>query len=206
LEGTLLERQGPRLTINVGGVGYGVTATAGAADAAGQPGDRARLWIRTYVREDALRLFGFARSAEREAFDLLMGVPGVGPVICLAMLSELSLGELVQAVSIGDAKRLTVVKGVGNKVAEKILLELKSKAKMEALTACLTPEERHDAAHAAPEAPLSEAAVDAIAALEALDVPSAQARKAVARALEVLGLDASAQALVKEGLRHRRAV
>ena len=190
--------------VDAGGVGYGVSATRGTAEAAGAIGAEVALWIRTYVREETLRLYGFSRRQERDAFDLLLTIPGVGPSLCLAILSDLAIGELVQAVVAGDAKRLTSVKGIGKKVAEKILLELKSKNKMEALAACLTPQEHRDAL-AAPILAGS-AALDAVAALEALDVTPTQARKAIAKALEILGADAPTEALVREGLRHRRTI
>jgi Holliday junction DNA helicase RuvA len=200
LDGILLERHEQRLVLGVGGVGYGVTVSARTAATLGAVGQPARLWVRTFVREDVLRLYGFARPAERDAFDLLLGISGVGPAICLALLSEMSVGDILQAAVAGDARRFTRVKGIGKKLAEKILLELKGKTVE--LAACLTPEEHH-AAIGGPEL-AGVAARDAVAALEALDVPLAQARRAVAKALEILGAETTTEALVKEGLRHRR--
>jgi Holliday junction DNA helicase RuvA len=202
LEGVLLERQGNRLVVDVGGVGYGLSVSARTAGAVGATGGRVRLWVRTFVREEILRLYGFARRSERDAFDLLLGIPGVGPGICLALLSEMGIGEILQAALTGDAKRLTRVKGIGKKVAEKMLLELKGKT--DELAACLSPEEQQEAAAAGEPVLAGGAAHDAVAALEALDVPPAQARRAVAKAVTILGEDAGVEELVREGLRHRR--
>jgi Holliday junction DNA helicase RuvA len=205
LKGTLLRRQGNALIVDVGGVGYGVTAPGRIAAALGPTGAEVMLWVRTWVREDALRLYGFARIEERDAFDLLLGVPGVGPGICLAILSELTVGELLQAALSGDTRRLTGVKGIGKKSAEKILHDLKDKT--DDLAACLSPGEAAEAAAGAAAPPPAEGAVaDAVAALETLDVPLATARKAVAKAVELLGPDAPVEALVREALRHRKTV
>ncbi|MEN6624878.1 MAG: Holliday junction branch migration protein RuvA [Candidatus Sumerlaeia bacterium] len=199
--GKLLARNGNHLVIDVGGVGYGVTVPTMAADGVGPVGSEARLWVRTYVREDALRLYGFAQHFERAAFDEIMDVSGVGPSAALALLSNLTVGEIVQAVLTGDATRFKKVKGIGQKMAEKLILELKGKA--DRLAADLPAEARVEA----PEpGPTGEAARDAIAALEALDVRPVQARRAVTLAIEALGPDAGVEELVREGLKYRRSV
>jgi Holliday junction DNA helicase RuvA len=187
--------------VEVGGVGYGLSVPATTAGALGQPGSQAALWVRTYVREDTLRLFGFATRHEREVFDIFLGLSGVGPGTGLAILSALSVREILQATMAGDAARFKAVKGIGQKMAEKLILELKGKTGR--LAAGLTPEQAREAAAGEP-ALATDAARDAVAGLEGLDVRPAQARRAVALALEALGAEASAEALVREGLKYRR--
>lgn len=201
LRGILLEKSDGHLVVDVGGVGYGLSVSETTAKAAGEPGGEAALWVRTYVREDTLRLFGFATRHEREVFDVFLTISGIGPGAGLSILSALTVADIVQATLSGDISKFKAVKGVGPKTAEKLILELKSKVKR--LAAGLTPEERTDAAMAEAALP-TEAARDAVAALEALDVRPAQARKAIALALEALGADAPVQALVREGLKYRR--
>ncbi len=198
LHGKLLARHGNHLIVDVGGVGYGVTVPATAAEGL-DGGGEVRLWVRTYVREDALRLYGFAQHYERAAFDEIMEVPGVGPTVALTLLSSMGVGEIVQAAMLGDAARFKKIKGIGQKMAEKIVLELKGR--VEKLAAGLPAEAREAAAE---PGPAGEAARDAVAALEALEVRPQQARRAVTLALEALGPDASVEELVREGLKYRR--
>lgn len=200
LRGILLERADGHLVVDVGGIGYGLSVPETTARTVGETGGEVALWVRTYVREDTLRLFGFATHHEREVFDIFMGLSGIGPVIGLAILSRLTVPELIQATLAGDVARFKTVKGVGQKMAEKLILELKSKTAR--LAAGLTPEERQEAS--AEMVPLTEAAQDAVAALETLDVRPVQARRAIGLALEALGPDATVEALVREGLKYRR--
>jgi len=201
LRGVLLERTDGHLVVEVGGVGYGLSVPATTAGALGQPGSQAALWVRTYVREDTLRLFGFATRHEREVFDIFLGLSGVGPGTGLAILSALSVREILQATMAGDAARFKAVKGIGQKMAEKLILELKGKTGR--LAAGLTPEQAREAAAGEP-ALATDAARDAVAGLEGLDVRPAQARRAVVLAVEALGVEASVEALVREGLKYRR--
>lgn len=201
LRGTLLEKDDHHLVLEVGGVGYGLSVPAPTSRAAGEIGGEARLWVRTYVREDTLRLFGFATRQERQVFDIILGFSGIGPSIGLALLSDLSIAEIVNAAAAGNAGPFRKVKGIGPKLADKLLLELKSHVGK--LAAGLPPAAAGQAA-AAPEL-ATDAARDAVAALEALDVRPAQAARAIAIALENLGPGAGTAALVREGLKHRHA-
>ncbi|HOE95264.1 MAG TPA: Holliday junction branch migration protein RuvA [Candidatus Sumerlaeota bacterium] len=201
LRGILLERQADHVVVDVGGVGYGVAVPASTAQTLGDAGSQVALWVRTYVREDILRLYGFKTRHERDVFDIFLGLSGVGPGTGLALLSSLTVAQIIQAAAAGDAARFKKVKGIGQKMAEKLVLELKGR--VDRLVAGLPEELAREAT--AEAAPLSDNARDAVAALEALDVRPQQARRAVVLALEALGEDASVQQLVREGLKHRRA-
>jgi Holliday junction DNA helicase RuvA len=127
LEGEVAERSGGRVVIAVGGVGYDVQVPASTLASLPPVGRRARVHTRLVVRDDAMTLFGFASTDERELFDLLVTVNGIGPKVALSFLSVLSPDALRRAVSAGDVAALTVVPGVGKKVAQRVVLDLKDR-------------------------------------------------------------------------------
>jgi holliday junction DNA helicase RuvA len=126
LRGRLVEVLPDGAVIDVGGVGYRVFLTPKAL-AALPRGEDVVVHTVTYVREDALSLYGFLSAEERQAFELLLGASGVGPKLALALLSVHSPDALRRAVSAGDADALTLVPGIGRKGAARLLLELKGK-------------------------------------------------------------------------------
>jgi len=127
LEGTLVEKGGDRVVLAAGGVGYEVLVPAQALARLPATGRVARVYTRLQVRDDAMVLYGFASVDERAAFDLLVSVSGVGPKMALAVLSLLSPDSLRRAVTAGDLDALTLVPGVGKKVAGRIVLDLKDR-------------------------------------------------------------------------------
>lgn len=116
--------------IECGGVGFELNITAYTA-AGLKIGETATLYIKEQVREDAFELFGFGQREERRCFEMLLGVSGVGPKAALAILSAVSPEGLAMAVISGDEKALTAAQGVGKKIAQRILLELKDKMSKE---------------------------------------------------------------------------
>jgi holliday junction DNA helicase RuvA len=114
------------LVLDVGGVGYRLLATPAAVRKA-DDADEVVLETHLHVREDALQLFGFADAAERELFELLLGVNGVGPKVALAIVSGYSPGELKQAIVREDAALFETIPGIGRKTAQRVVLELKEK-------------------------------------------------------------------------------
>jgi holliday junction DNA helicase RuvA len=127
LEGEVAERSGGRVVIAVGGVGYDVQVPASTLASLPPVGRRARVHTRMVVRDDAMTLFGFGSTDERELFDLLVTVNGIGPKVALSFLSVLSPDAFRRAVSAGDVAALTVVPGVGRKVAQRVVLDLKDR-------------------------------------------------------------------------------
>ena len=114
--------------LDVGGVGYQVHCSSRTLQALPSPGEAAVLSIETYVREDQIKLFGFRSDLEREWFRLLQTVQGVGAKVALAVLSTLPPAELANAIALRDKAAVTRTPGVGPKVAERIVSELKDKA------------------------------------------------------------------------------
>lgn len=124
LRGRAVARRKDGLVLDVGGVGYLVHATPRAL-ARAEGGGEVTLETYLHVREDLLQLFGFADSAERELFEQLLTVSGVGPKVALAIVSASTPAELRRAIARGDAARLEAIPGVGKKTAQRVVLELK---------------------------------------------------------------------------------
>jgi Holliday junction DNA helicase RuvA len=123
LRGRIAGRAGAGLIVDVNGVGYLVNATPSAQ----RLGDgEVTIEIHTVVREDALQLFGFATADERQLFELLLGVNGVGPKVALAILSGSTPAELRRAIARDDVKRFQAIPGIGLKTAQRVVLELKA--------------------------------------------------------------------------------
>jgi holliday junction DNA helicase RuvA len=126
LRGEVLTRSQSGVVIDVGGVGYLVNPTASALRKAERVGE---VVLETYlhVREDALQLFAFADAAERELFELLLSVQGVGPKVALAIVSGSPPEELRRAIALEDTARFQAIPGIGKKTAQRVVLELKEK-------------------------------------------------------------------------------
>ena len=136
VRGVLAEKEPGRVVIEAGGVGYELLISLTTLDRLPREGEEVKLLAWHCVREDDEMLFGFATRQEREMFLKLTQVSGVGPKIALAILSGASIGELSLAIASGNAKRISSIKGVGRKTAEKICVELKDKVNaIEALAA-----------------------------------------------------------------------
>jgi len=127
LTGTILARLPHSVIINVNGVGYGVEMPLSALCEMPPQGELVSIWIDTYVREDALKLYGFLTFDDRQAFGLLRSVSGIGPRIALAILSTLNAKSLRQTVLSNRLEVLEAVPGIGKRTAEKLILELRPK-------------------------------------------------------------------------------
>ena len=195
LTGKLVYKQPNTAIIDVGGVGYDVTIPVSTFYELGEPGVDVSLKIHTHVREDALQLFGFWTSREKELFLKLTSVSGVGPKLAITMLSGIAAGELINAITSNDLVRLTSIPGVGKKTAERVVVELRDKLAVISLDA-------RDADRAAREVAPGEAGVrdDTIAALMALGYPKAIAERAVSFALREQG-EGTIEAVLKRALR-----
>ena len=128
LVGRLASKATDHVIVDVGGVGYFVQIPLSTFYELPEAESPASLWIHTYVREDALALYGFLTERERSLFLMLIGVAGIGPRVALTVLSGMPPGELIEALRGADVKRLMAVPGVGKKTAERMVLELAEKA------------------------------------------------------------------------------
>jgi len=175
--------------IDVGGVGYLVSASTRTLSQLGAIGDEVVLHTETLVGEDFIRLVGFASAAERDWFRLLVSVQGVGARVALAILSALTIDEVHRAVASGDHAMIARAQGVGPKLALRIVNELKDKTGGIALGS------------GGPAAPIGGHAQDAVSALANLGFRPSEAAAAVARAEAELGPEATLDALVRLALK-----
>lgn len=176
--------------IDVGGVGYLVEASARTLDALGPVGGDVTIHTEMLVGEDFLRLLGFAKAEERDWFRLLTSVQGVGAKVALAILSALEITDLQRALASGDSAMIARANGVGPKLAERIVRELKDKAGGIALGGASVG-----------AVPAGGASADAVSALLNLGFKPAEASAAVGAASEELGANAGLDALVRLALR-----
>jgi Holliday junction DNA helicase RuvA len=192
LQGILVEKAPARAVLNVGGIGYEVFIPISSYDRL--PPVEAEVRVLTYhhVREDAHLLFGFVTEAERNMFDRLLDVGGIGPKLALAVLSGLSVRDIKAAIVEGDSKRLSSISGIGKKTAERIVVELKDK---------ISAGEALEATSGAEEAMSGDSRLrDTVMALIALGYKQADALKMVRAAAGQAGPDASVEDLIRLAL------
>jgi holliday junction DNA helicase RuvA len=127
LRGRIADKQPNILIVDVQGVGYEVHVPLSTFYDAGDPDAEIALRIYTHVREDTLQLYGFLTEVERQLFERLIGISGIGPKLAIAVLSGMEPRDFVAAVQRGDVARLTAIPGVGKKTSERIVLELKDR-------------------------------------------------------------------------------
>ncbi len=186
--------------VDVHGVGYVVHCSTTTLQSLPLAGEAVTIAIETYVREQEIRLFGFATDLEREWFRLLLTVQGVGTRVALAILGTLRPADLASAIALGDKAMIARAPGVGPKVGQRICAELKDKAPQLSGLAGLDPivaELQADIGEGAAPAPVA----DAVSALVNLGYGQAQASAAVAAAVRDGDEGADAAALIRLGLK-----
>lgn len=184
------------LIVDVGGVGYLVSASAHTLRTLPGKGEAVSLLIETHVREDQFRLFGFSTSEERDWFKLVQSVQGVGTRHAMALLGTVGPAGLADAIALDDKKAVTQAPGVGPKLAARIISELKDKAPApENLAPILATKDGE------PVTGTASAVHDAISALVNLGYAQAQAAGAIAAAAKQLDDGADTAALIRTGLK-----
>ena len=133
LRGRVHDKQPNAVTVDVGGVGYDVHVPLSTFYNLGEEGEEVSLRVYTHVREDALQLYGFLTEVERQLFERLIGISGIGPKLAIVVLSGMEPRDLIAAVQRADVVRLTGIPGIGKKTAERIVLELKDRLKQVAV-------------------------------------------------------------------------
>jgi len=197
LKGTVEAVGEAHAIIDVGGVGYEVQASARTLRALSL-GQEVSLAIETHVREDAIRLFGFTSEVERAWFRSLQTIQGVGSKVALAVLGTLGPQDLANAIALQNWAAVEQSPGVGKKLAQRIVAELKDKAPALTVAALAQPSGARKGS-ASPAA--GEAAAEAISALTNLGYQPAQASQAVAAAVNELGEAVDTAKLIRRGLK-----
>ena len=173
LRGKLISKHPNQAIVEVGGVGYDVAISVPTFSDLPAMGSEVALHIHTHVREDAIALFGFLRADEKQLFEKLITVSGIGPKLAITILSGMPTADMVGAIRANDHARLTRIPGIGKKTAERMCVELRDKL------------EGFDEAQAA--TPVSAVEADVISALTNLGYQRALAEKAVERAVASAG-------------------
>ena len=190
--GKLTTRLPTYITVDVNGVGYGLHIPLPTYTQLGEIETRLEIYTYLYVREDTMQLYGFANIEERELFELVLSVAGVGPRMALGILSSLSVSQFRRAVSNEEVSVLTTVPGIGKKKGERLLLELKDKIGP-VVTEIVTEEV------AVGEGQLAK---DATSALISLGCKVPEATRATKEAKKVLPEGCSLEELIREALKH----
>ena len=166
LHGRLESMSGDGVVLNVGGIGFQVYLPTSTLSSLGNIGEEVSLHTHFHLREDSVTLYGFASADELRLFQTLLGVKGLGPRLALAMLSAMRLEQLTMAVATGSTDLLTSIPGIGKKVADRLVLELKDKVAAGWVTT--------------PAAQLAEENTDVLTALVSLGYSASEASRAVA--------------------------
>ena len=192
LSGIILEKDAASILIDVRGVGYEVHVSLNSLFDAPSVGDPVTLHTHFLVREDAQQLFGFTKLQERNLFRLLIKINGVGPKMAIAVLSGVSYNEFVRCVNQGDIAGLVKLPGVGKKIAERLVMEMRDKIGSIASS--------NEFAPSALESTISEISREAESALVALGYKPQQATKMINRVSE--GERDNVEMLIKAALRN----
>ncbi|MCC6547190.1 Holliday junction branch migration protein RuvA [Candidatus Sumerlaeota bacterium] len=195
LHGVLLASDVDYAIVDVGGVRFRAEVPTSTARELPKPGSSVTILTRLNLNpnEGNFQLFGFATEVERDCFDILTGISGIGPRKGLMLLSQIEIAPFANAIISNDVKYLSRIKGVGQKTAERLIVELREK-----MIPYSAPSEK-----SAETPPASGHVRDAIDALIVLGVRQHVAEKAINEAVKELGADAPTQELIKAGLRNR---
>lgn len=191
LHGKLLDKSPTRVLLEVHGVGYEISISLSTFEKLPAAGESLTLLTHLHVREDALQLFGFATAKERQLFQLLISVTGVGPKVAQSILSGCEVEAFCRHIQQNDTAAMTAIPGIGKKTAERLAMELRDRI------APLLAEPQRGSAPAAP-ARIND---EALLALISLGYPRANAEKAVRQALAEKE-DQTLEELIKHALRH----
>jgi len=129
LRGKLIAKHPNQAIVEAAGVGYDVVISVPTFSELGGIGSEVAVHIHTHVREDAISLFGFLRMEEKQLFEKLLSVSGIGPKLAITILSGMPAGDMVSAIKGNDVAKLTKIPGIGKKTAERMVLELRDKLK-----------------------------------------------------------------------------
>ena len=195
LNGKIAEKTPTAVILDVNGIGYEVRVSLSTFSSLPNLGETVKLFTHFVVREDAQLLYGFATEEEREAFRLLISISGIGPKLAITLLSGVTLPDLKRAIQEKNIPVLTAISGIGQKTAERVIIELKDKIGKAEISA--GKELIHDAS-------VSDQMVeDSVAALVSLGYTKQKAKDAVQKVLKAsLGKKVSVEEIIRAALKH----
>ncbi|MDD5226110.1 MAG: Holliday junction branch migration protein RuvA [Candidatus Omnitrophica bacterium] len=195
LNGKIAEKTPTAVILDVNGIGYEVRVSLSTFSSLPNLGETVKLFTHFVVREDAQLLYGFATEEEREAFRLLISISGIGPKLAITLLSGVTLPELKRAIQEKNIPVLTAISGIGQKTAERVIIELKDKIGKTEVSA--GKEIVHDAS-------VSDQMVeDSVAALVSLGYTKQKAKEAIQKTLKaMLGKKPSVEEIIRAALKH----
>ncbi len=196
LEGKLIEKNPTHLILEVNGVGYSIDIPVSTYSNLGEAGQTVRVLTCQQVREDELKLFGFSTKPEKELFELLINVNGVGPKLALSILSCVPVEEFQRSVLKEDLDVLTAISGVGKKTAQRLIVELKEKLGKLYLGEKREPEEEEPTLYPAHE--------EALLALVSLGYTKPDAKRALERVVKEEKEAQPVEELIKRALKYAR--
>jgi len=192
IRGKLIESDPSGAVVDVNGVGYEIKISAGCFSRLPQAGESVQLFTSFVVRENSQALYGFLSSAERDLFDVLLNVSGIGPKLALSLVGHMTLTDLQAAVGQGNAKAISRVPGVGKKTAERLIVEMRDKL----------PNMFHKTvSELAVSLPADSRSQDITGALVNLGYNQAQAQKAAQKILKTHGDTEDLSVLIRESLK-----
>ena len=195
LKGTLVDKQPIVATVEVGGLGLRVNIPLSTYEKLPDKGSSVMLYTHFHVREDEMSLYGFINTEELEMFRYLIGVSGIGPKVALGILSGTGIVQLKNSVREGDVDRLTTIKGIGKKTAQRLIVELRDKLGA-------TADGDDWLRGTGDESELEENVLVAVTALETLGYARKQAFEAVKKSVKNLGKKAEPEELIRDALRN----
>ena len=195
LTGKIAEKTPTAVILDVNGIGYEVRVSLSTFSSLPNLGETVKLFTHFVVREDAQLLYGFATEEEREAFRLLISISGIGPKLAITLLSGVTLPELKRAIQEKNVPVLTAISGIGQKTAERVIIELKDKIGKAEVSA--GKELIHDAS-------VSDQMVeDSVSALVSLGYTKQKAKEAIQKTLKaMLGKKPSVEEIIRSALKH----
>ena len=196
LRGTLVSKEPVLVTIDVGGIGYSVHISLSTYEKLPEKESNVALYTHFHVREDEMSLYGFHAEEERKMFRLLIGISGIGPKVALGILSGTGIIQLKKAVIEGDVDRLTTIKGIGKKTAQRLIVELRDKFG--------AADDGDEWLKEGGETELDSTVMTTVAALETLGYSRKQALEAAKKSARSLGTDALPEDLIRDALSNIR--
>jgi holliday junction DNA helicase RuvA len=197
IRGILSEKEPFAVSVEAGGVGYEIIVPLSSLERLPAQGAEVKLFTHYHVREDAHKLYGFLTKAERELFRQLIGVSSIGPKTAVGILSKISTDELAKCIALGDPARLTKIPGIGAKIAQRLIMELRGK-----VAAAPRGEPVVASASSGTEVPVTDTGAEAFEALLSLGYNDKQVARAIERVRQTLagGEDVPAEEWIKKAL------